>query len=525
MKPSHLKTIIVKADNRTESADSSNEKYRKLFTTGGLNQDLNRRALRGGAAVIGAEVLSSVLRIGATAVLARLLVPGDFGLLSMVTAISVFAERFKDLGLSDATVQSKDITHAQVTGLFWVNLLVCLGIAVVLASLSKTIAWFYAEPRLTAVSLVVASTFVFSGLVIQHQALLRRQLRFSVLATIDLSSMVLSLAIAFSLAYYGFGYWALVAREFSRAFFVVVGTWIACPWRPGPPQRRAGISSLLSFGRNVTAFNVVHFLSRSVDKILIGKLHGASWVGLYDNAYKLLGMPVNQIRYPINTVALPALSALQSQPDKFRTYYEKASRLLAFVATPIVVFAVVFADLVVALLLGPQWTKAVPILRIIALGAFVEPIAQLMGPSLVAYGRTKEYFRLGLVGAILLVAFLFLGGFLLGPIGVALASSAATFFSVAITVAYGLRHIPVVGRQVLPKLAVDLSVAVLWGALLAVVRYAFGWTLEPLWLFAFALGGAVLYLALWYMLPGGKPRLLLYRDYLRRVFTKKKPEI
>ena len=496
-------------------------KYNEFFSTNALRQDLNRRSLRGGMAVTGAEILSSVIRIGATAALARLLVPGDFGLLSMVTAISVFAERFKDLGLSDATVQIESINHTQVTGLFWINVVVCTCIAVILASLSTTIAWFYRESRLVSVSLVISSTFIFSGLVIQHHALLRRQLRFGALAAIQLSSIALSQGLAIAVAYYGFGYWALVAREFSRSLFVVVGTWIICSWRPGRPQRKAGIATLMSFGRNVTAFNVVNFLSQSVDRILIGRLHGSEWLGLYDNAHKVLGMPVNQMRYPVNTVALPALSALQGQPDKFRAYYERASRLVTFAVTPVVVFTFIFSDLVVALLLGPQWSKSVPILRIIAVGALVEPFVQLVGPALVACGKTKEYFRLGLASSILLVVLVLVGGSLWGTMGVALAVATNTLFSIALAMVYGLRYLPVESKHLLPRQAFDLTISVLWGAMLAAARYALGWSIKASWILFYVIGGVLLYFALWRVVPGGRERLSAYRDYFARVFGKK----
>lgn len=476
--------------------------------------------MRAGTIVIGAEVFSSILRVISTAFLARLLMPADFGLLSMVTSISVFAERFKDLGLADATVQSMEVTHSQTSGLFWINFFVCCVIAVALSALSKLIAMFYGEPRLVGITMAIASTFLFSGLVIQHQALLRRQLRFGAVATITLGSVTGSLAVGIVLAYFGFGYWSLVARELSRAIFVFVGTWIACPWRPGPPQRKVGISSLLLFGRNVTAFNIVNFLSRSVDRILIGRLSGAYWVGLYDNALKSLRLPVEQIRYPISTVALPALSALQAQPDRFKAYYEKASQLLAFVAAPIIVFAFVFADLMIGLLLGPKWTAAVPIFRILAIGAFIDPLTQLVGPALVAYGKTKQYFILGLTGSLLFVAFLLVGGILWGTIGVSIASSAAAVVSAVIIIVYGFKYIPVVGKDILPKLLVDLSIAVSWGTLLAAVRYAVGWFLQPSWILAFAAGGMFLYFALWWVIPGGRQRLSVYRDYLLRIFTR-----
>lgn len=110
----------------------------------------------------------------------------------------------------------------------------------------------------------------------------------------------------------------------------------------------------------------------------------------------------------------------------------------------------------------------------------------------------------------------------MGPIGVAIASSAATLFAVAITIGYGLQHIPIVGKEILPKLLVDLLVAVFWGALLAAVRYAIGWSLQPPWIFAFASGGVITYFALWWPIPSGRQRLLLYRDYFVGIFSRNK---
>lgn len=463
---------------------------------------------------MGAEIGTSLLRIGSMAVLARLLLPEDFGLLAMVTALTVFVERFKDLGLGDATVQTREITHAQVSSLFWINLAVCAGIALLLASLSKAIAWFYNEPRLTAVSLVIASTFLFSGLVIQHQAVLRRQLRFGALALIQLYSIVLSLLVAIVLAYYGFGYWALVAREFSRAVFVVIGTWIACPWRPDLPRRGIGVANLLNFGKNVTGFNLVCFLSRSFDKILIGKLQGPYWVGLYTNAYQLMALPVSQIQYPVNTVALPALSALQAEPSEFRAYYEKMLHLLTFFSMPVVAFIALFGDVIVGLLLGPKWMNAVPIFQVLAVGAFVEPLVHAAGPALVASGRTREYFRMGLINALSLLCCLTIGSFW-GTMGVAIGRSTAIYLALVVCLVYAFKNTPVCIAPLLRRLVPNCFYSLLTFLVLLCARYAVGWFFLPQWLVLFAIAGASMYIGLWSVLPRGRRMLWDYWNYAR----------
>ena len=91
-------------------------------------------------------------------------------------------------------------------------------------------------------------------------------------------------------------------------------------------------------------------------------------------------------------MALPALSALQSEPSEFCSYFQKMVHLLTFVCMPVVVFLAVFADVIVDLILGPQWLKAVPIFQIFAIGAFIEPIVHTVGPAMVAAGKTGEYF-------------------------------------------------------------------------------------------------------------------------------------
>lgn len=490
------------------------DRYIHLFSTTQLIKDVHRRSVRGGTAVMAAEIGSSLIRIASMALLARLLVPEDFGLLAMVTALTVFAERFKDLGLGDATVQAKEINHDQVSNLFWINLSICIGIALFFACLAKGIAWFYDEPRLTSVTLVLASTFFFSGLVIQHQALLRRQLRFDILAFIQLASAILSVAVASVLAYRGFGYWSLVIREFVRALLVVIGTWVFCPWRPGLPKPKVGLKQLLFFGRDVTGFNLIYFFSRSLDKILIGKLNGPVWVGLYTNAYQLVALPISQIQHPVKTVALPALGALQANPLQFKAYYEKMLHLLTFFSMPVVAFTAVFADAVVTILLGEKWSKVIPIFQVLALGAYIEPVVNAVGPAMVAAGRTKEYFHLGLLNSLLSLLALLIGSFW-GVMGIASSYSISVYISLIVSLLYGLRKTPVRIKPLLGILAANSFCTLVSAFVLVCGRYAAGWNLLPQWLILFVVAGVLVYLGLWLLVPGGKKMLAGYWNYTR----------
>ena len=171
-----------------------------------------------------AECIDFAIRFGSVAVLARLLVPEYFGLLSMVTAITSIAERFKDLGLSSATIQKKEITHEQVSTLFWLNAGVGLATMLLVVGLAYPVSLFYSDARLISITAAITISFPLSGMAIQHQALLRRQMKFAHLAGIQIGSSVLSFALAIIMALKGFGYWALVAREVTRSVFMAAAT-------------------------------------------------------------------------------------------------------------------------------------------------------------------------------------------------------------------------------------------------------------------------------------------------------------
>src|SRR5258708_6280593 len=178
-------------------------------------KDLKARAIRGGFAKVCAQGTNFVLRVGSLMVLARLLNPKDFGLVGMVTAITGVLNLFRDFGLSAASVQRTTVTDEQVSTLFWINVLVGVILGLLLAAVSPFVVAFYHEPQLLAVTIVLATCFIFNAAGVQHSALLQRQMRFTALATIDIASLVVSVSVGISMAVAGFGYWSLVVAAVS----------------------------------------------------------------------------------------------------------------------------------------------------------------------------------------------------------------------------------------------------------------------------------------------------------------------
>jgi len=389
-----------------------------FFDTEYLKADLKGRSVRGGAVTMTAQGASFFLRMGSTVVLARLLTPQDFGLIAMVTAVTSFAMMFKDMGLSMATVQRAEINHNQISTLFWINVVLSLCIMLVTAALAPAIAWFYGEPRLTWITLALAGAFIFGGFTIQHQALLRRQMRFGALALIQIVSMAAGIAVAIVSAWYGAGYWSLVLMQLVNVITSTIGVWLTCSWRPGLPVRRSGVRPMLAFGGNLTGFNVVNYFARNLDNILIGWCWGAGPLGLYSKAYGLLMLPIMQIRGPIDAVATPALSRLQDDPERYRRYYYRAVNMIAFISMPLVALMAALSDQIIRIVLGQQWVGAANIFKVLAFAAILQPVVGTTGWVYVSLGQTKRMLQWGLI-AVPLIITSFVVGLPWGALGVA----------------------------------------------------------------------------------------------------------
>jgi len=367
------------------------------FDTKHLLVDLKSRSVRGGAVTFIGQGTKFFLKLGSTMVLARILTPQDFGLIAMVVAVTGFIMVFKDLGLSMATVQKAEINHGQISTLFWINIAISSALMLITMALAPAVAWFYKEPRLLWVTIALASAFIFGGLTVQHQALLRRQMRFVALATIDISSIAAGVATGIVCVLAGLGYWSLVLMQLVTPIAMAVGVWIASGWLPGPPVRRSGVREMLAFGGYLTGFSIVNYFARNLDKVLLGRFWGSQSTGLYAKAYSLLLLPIGQITAPMTAVAVPALSRLQNEPERFRNYYLKAIKLIAYITMPIVVTMGVLATEVVTLILGEQWTDAGPIFRILAFAAFWQPVCGTVGWIYVSLNQTR---RMAIWGAI-----------------------------------------------------------------------------------------------------------------------------
>jgi PST family polysaccharide transporter len=389
------------------------------FSTEHLRKRVGSRVIRGGAVTLIAQAAQFLLSMAGTVVLARLLTPQDYGLIGMVTVVTGFLTLFKDLGLSQATIQREELTHRQTTNLFWVNVAASTLVALAAASLGPLIARFYGEPRLTSITIVLAAGFVLGGFTVQHQALLTRQMRFGLLAASAIIAAVMGLTVGIVLAWRGASYWALVGQQLTVALVTALAAWIFCDWRPGLPSRGSGVRELVAFGGNITGFNVVNYFARNGDNLLIGKVWGPAALGLYAKAYQLLLLPLTQINYPVAAVLVPTLSRLAHDPERYRAAFVRTLEKLLMVTMPGIVFLMVTADWAVRVVLGPQWTEAATIFSWLAVAGFLQPVGTTTGWLFVSQNRTRAMLKWGIIGSTMAIVSILIG-LPWGPVGVAM---------------------------------------------------------------------------------------------------------
>ena len=389
-----------KRRRQRESAD-------RPFETDHLRPQLTARSIRGGAVTMAAQAVKVGAQFATIMILARLLTPADFGLFAIVLALLTLLELFKDLGLSSATVQRPEITGRQVSTLFWLNAALGVAVAGLLAGLAPVLAWAYDSPLLVQLVPAAALTLVLTGFAAQHLALLRRQMRFQVLAAVQTGSEVVAMGAALLAAYQGLGIWSLVVQRLAWAGCMFLGATLSSGWLPGRPGPLGEVRGLVAFGLNATGAMALGRVATSLDKMVIGWYWGAVPLGFFERAQKLIMMPVQNLNTPLATVALPMLSRLNDEPERYRKAYIAIAERLVMLLAPAAALLVAGAQPVIALVLGPQWDEASPILAWLGASLIYMPVTFTLSWLYMSQDRTPEMLRANIFNVALTLGAMF----------------------------------------------------------------------------------------------------------------------
>lgn len=476
---------------------SQRERNRRALNTDHLDRNLGHRAVRGGIVAILAQPIRMLIQFATTAILARLLVPEDFGLVAMATAVTSFVAIFSELGLTSATVQRSQIDQETVSGLFFVTLGIGCLLVPVVCGLAPLAAWFFGDTRVTGLIIALSATFPLAALGSQHTALLMRSMRWMALQVAGLLGHVAG-ALAGILAAWktDLGYWSLVITPLVANVVTLLALWTSSPWRPSLVSDWRGARSTLRFGAYLTGFGVVNFFHRQLDNIIIGAHFGASELGYYSRSYQLMLLPLNLFNGPLSSAIEPALSRLQNEPERWRQAFLDSLGLVTFLGAGVAASLIAVSGPLITILYGPGWEKSVTIFQWLAASLFAGVPMNVTGWIYISLGRTRQMFIWSLL-FVPVVGIGFLVAIPYGPVGIAAAYALIMNISLVPCLAFATRGTPVSLTDTL-KVVLPMSGS---GAIAAIAGMFLSWPDSHV-LVQLALGATTSGLA-YLMLAGG----------------------
>lgn len=322
-----------------------------------------------------------------TLVLARLLAPSDYGLMTMATVMTGFGLRFSELGLGSAIIQRPYSTHKELSSVFWFSLLiglVCAGACFFGAGL---IAHLFHEPRVIPLARVAAVIFLLNGLQIVPISLLMKDLRFKTFGLREMGSVIISCCSMLCIAYLGGGVWALMGGYVILSACQLIFCFAAVKWVPVFRFSYKETREYLTFGMNVSIGRSLFYIFESSDKFIAGRVWTAMNLGLYSFALQLASIPTDKISTLINQTSFPALARLQHDKAQFNALYLQTVKLTATLVLPVFLGGFLLGDDLINVLLAEKWLPIVFVFKYLCLAQIITAINAINGFVHNAQGR------------------------------------------------------------------------------------------------------------------------------------------
>ncbi|MBO2988792.1 lipopolysaccharide biosynthesis protein [Leucobacter tardus] len=373
---------------------------------------------------MGAQLARILLQLLSVVILARLLSPHDYGLLAIALVVVGVGEIFRDFGLTSASVQAPTLTDGQRDNLFWINSALGTGLAAIAFVAAWPVSLLTGQGELLGILQVLALVFVVNGIATQYRAQLMRALRFRALAIADIVSATLALSGAVVAALLGAGYWSLVIQQLAAATVLLVMLVAFGRWRPRRYARVHEVRGLVAFGWHLVVTGLITYGAAQIDTIVVAAKFGTTSLGLYNRAFQIVMTPLNQIRSPLTNVALPVFSRAQEHRERFDSFVTAGQLALGYALGLPLLLVCGMAEPVVALMLGPQWEGATPLLRCFAIAGALTTLSFVGYWVYVSRGLSRQLLQYSLVSTGIRAVCIIVGSFF-GVVGIGIGFAVA----------------------------------------------------------------------------------------------------
>lgn len=341
-----------------------------------------------------------------TIILARILEPSDFGVLTILTVFVNISQVFVQTGLCTALVQKKETDEIDFSSIFYINLGVVIILYLLLFILAPYIAKFFEMPEISS-TLRVLALILFPGAINSIQnAKIVREFQFKKLFLCSVPSITISGIIGIGMAYLGFGVWALVAQQILNTCLLCVIMWFTVQWRPKAIFSIERVKTLFSFGWKLLLSSLLDTIYQDLRNLIIGKKYTSDMLGYYNKGEQFPRLVVQNINNSLQTVLLPAMSSVQDQNKKIRAMTSRAIRIGTYIIFPIMAGLISVADELVLIVLTDKWLPCVPFLRLCCIIYAFWPLNTSNLQAMSAKGRSDLYLKLEVIKKILGVSIL-----------------------------------------------------------------------------------------------------------------------
>ena len=329
--------------------------------------------------------------------LARLLLPEDYGIIAIVAVFITILNVFIDSGLGNALIQKKNADDLDFSSVFYFNISICLFLYLLMFILAPFIAKFYNNEILTPVIRVLCISLLISGVKNIQQAYVSKHFLFKRFFFATLGGTIGAAVIGIFMAYHGFGVWALVAQQLFNAAIDTLILWCTVKWRPKACFSLTRLKQLLSFGWKLLVSALIDTVYNDLRSLVIGKVYTSSDLAFYNRGQQLPMFCVSNINTSIDSVLLPAMSAEQDDNSRLKAMTRRAIKTSTYVIMPIMIGLAICADSIVSLILTDKWLPCVFFFRIFCFSYAFYPIHTANLNAIKALGRSDIFLKLEII--------------------------------------------------------------------------------------------------------------------------------
>ena len=348
-----------------------------------MAEQLRDKVTVGVAWSVAEKIGSMLMQMVVSIVVARLLMPEDFGVLAILTFFTALMAVVVDSGFSQTLIRKTEPTESDYKSVFVFNVVTSLVLYVVMTALSPAIAAYYNLPVISKIAPVLFLLLPVNALTVIQNTIFARQFRFATLSRINFASATIAGVTAITMAWCGFGVWSLVAQRLAQVTVKAVLLWWRGDWRCKGRFDFSALRAMSGFSFRLMGTDIISYLYNNIAQLFIGKMHSATTLGYYNQAQKLKELPVTSVVQSFQSVTYPALANVKGDKQKFADSYLRVLAITAAVIAPVMVGMVAVADDMFMLMLGQGWMPTVPYFQILSLAGLFYPI------SMIAYNVLK----------------------------------------------------------------------------------------------------------------------------------------